>query len=118
MFFFDYFFYEKRSYRKVINMIGYPFRSLYCGNVRVDQYGFYTFFSKSFQGLRSGVIKFSGFPDFKAPEPNNKTFFIVLIMADKDYIISINRSNKNSVSVGPLAASGWNCTEKNGLFLC
>ena len=29
-----------------------------------------------------------------------------------------NSSNRNSVSVGPDAASGWNCAENQGLVLC
>lgn len=35
------------------------------------------------------------------------------------YNMETNLSNINdSVSVGPLHASGWNCEEKNGLVLC
>ena len=78
-----------------------------------------TFFFQRLEGLRTGVVKLSRLTDFQCAGAKQQDFllycflsfvYLFIEMSDNNrtpYFSNFtNSSNKNSVSVGPLAASG------------
>ena len=64
-FFCDDFLYEERCYGEEVDMVGHTFRGLYRCDVGIDENGLYTFFPQRFEGLRTRIVKLSGFSYFQ-----------------------------------------------------
>ncbi|OQB68146.1 MAG: hypothetical protein BWX93_01606 [Bacteroidetes bacterium ADurb.Bin139] len=56
--------YKKRGNRQKIYGVCHAFRRLYGSNIGVYQYSTNMFFTDCLKGLGSGIVKFTGFPDF------------------------------------------------------
>ena len=113
-FFLYYFFDEGWGDRQEVYLVGNAFRGLYGCDVGVYENCGQPFLAQGLQGLRSAVIELSGFSDLECSGTEDKDFFQCAVCHSAD----MNSSNRNSVSVGPLDASGWNCAEKKGLLRC
>src|SRR4030066_351471 len=79
------------------------------GDVRVDQDDIQALFLEGLDGLAAGVVELSGLPDLEGATPQDEDLFRLLHPA-----ASRKASKRNSVSVGPGQASGWNWTPKTG----
>ena len=108
---------EEGSYRKKIYLVGDTLRCLDSRNIGIDQDSLYAFLAHGLEGLGAGVVEFAGLTDFKGSRTQEQDFLYTGVDHDV-YSILMNLSKRNSVSVGPLEASGWNCTEKKRLLLC
>ena len=109
---------EIRSDGQEINTVGHAFRSLHRGNVRIDEHCFDALLFECFQRLATRIIELTGFADLQSARTEQQNFLNVRINHASDYLRRLTKSSKrNSVSTGPLQASGWNCAENHGFVL-
>ena len=116
----DHFLHKKGSYREEIDRISHALRGLHSCDVRVDQDGLDTLLADRFQCLATGIVELACLTDLQGTGSKHQDFLYIFF---HDLFFSVypskaaNLSNINSVSNGPLQASGWNCEEKKGFVL-
>ena len=105
---------EERRDGQEVDLIGNSLGSLDRGDIGIDENGLDALFAEGFQGLRAAVVEFAGLADLEGARSEHQYF----LDCGVDHNWEIKSSKMNSVSSGPLEASGWNWAEKNGLDLC
>ena len=110
--------------RQEVNLVGHTLRGLHGGDVGVDEDGLDALFLEGLECLRTGVVELAGLADLQRAASEQQDFSYVVLfhcvytIYKKDYLSRFtNSSKRNSVSVGPEAASGWNWAENQGLRL-
>ena len=98
------FFDEGGGDRQEVYLVGNAFRGLYGGYVGVDEDRGQSLLAQGLQGLRAAVIEFPGFSYLESAGTEDEDFFQFFVFHNAE----MNSSKRNSVSVGPLDASGWN----------
>ena len=64
-FLFNYLLYKERGHGEKVDFVGNSFGSLDGSDVGIDQDGFNSLFTESFEGLGSGLVEFSRLADLK-----------------------------------------------------
>ena len=105
---------EISRYWLEIHRVGHILRGLYCSDIRIDQHRVDAFFLQGFQRLCSAIVELSRLSYLQCTATQQQHFLYLLLHHPNSFT---NSSNKNSVSTGPLQASGWNWTENQGCVL-
>ena len=82
------------------------------GDIGVDQDDLEALLLEGLDGLAAGIVELAGLADLEGAAAEEEDLPGLLHPA-----ASRNRSKRNSVSVGPGQASGWNWTPNTGLRL-
>ena len=111
---------ESGRHGQEVDLVGQMFRSLDGGDIGIDQDDFQALFLEGLDGLAAAVIEFPGFADLEGPaaEKDDLADAAARLPFCRRRLhgrLSRKRSKRKSVSVGPGAASGWNCTLWKGL---
>ena len=100
-----------------VNGIGNPRSGHNGGRIRVDQNNAVALLFEGMYRLGSGIVELAGLSDDDRPRAYDKDA-VYIFSGRHNYplaaAIDRNSSNTHSVSFGPGAASGWNCTEAVG----
>ena len=67
------------SHGEEIYLVGHPFRSLDCRDIRVDKHSLYAFFLERLESLRTGIVKLSGLPYLKGTGPEYHHFLYIVV---------------------------------------
>ncbi len=100
---------EEGRDRQEIDPVGHALGGLDRGDVGVDQDDLEPLLLEGLDGLAAGIIELAGLPDLERPAPEEKDLLRLLHPAASRKV-----SKRNSVSVGPGQASGWNWTPNTG----
>ncbi len=121
---------EARRHRQKEDAVGEPRRRLNRRDIGIDQPDLDPLLLERLDRLRAGVVEFARLADLERSRPQHQDPHRSVAWAAASpldragraspaHLISCRNSSRiHSVPVGPGAASGWNCTDRQGPVRC